>query len=80
MHIITLTKKPIMRPLRKGLGAPELELVAVGTRGVTIYPGQSAEEVLAAAEVIRTELDVGIYTARDVARKTLLAASARRKD
>lgn len=47
---------------------------AVGKRGVAIYPGQSAEEVVMIANIIERELDdVCHYFACDVARKILLA-------
>jgi hypothetical protein len=58
------------RPLCGGLIS-----AVVGKRGVAIYPGQSAEEVLRIAAVIERELDgeVDHYHAREVARQILLA-------
>jgi hypothetical protein len=43
-------------------------------RGVAVYPGQSAADVMLVTNVIQRELDdVGHYVARDVARKILLS-------
>jgi hypothetical protein len=52
----------------------------VGERGVAVYPGQSAEEVLKIAAIIQDETDGDIdhYKARDIAREILRAQGGRR--
>ena len=67
-------------------GAPDISLPygglvvgIAGDRGVAVYPGQSAEEVLRIAAVIERELDyydIDHYTARSVAREVLKAITA----
>lgn len=68
------------RPPAGGAGAPGsplgcgLVLGVVGDRGIAIYPGQSAEDVLKVAKIIQRELDdVQYYSALDLAREIIRA-------
>lgn len=76
--IITLTKHlhDVDQPPTGQLeGSPicgEMVLGVSGERGVAIYPGQSAVEVLGVAALIEREADdIGHYTARAIAREIL---------
>ena len=78
-----MTKQPTNAssgPAPQGDGAPnKLVTVAVGDRGVAVYPGQSGEDVMVIAKIIDDQFDVGIYVAQDIARRILIAI-ARRPD
>jgi hypothetical protein len=69
---------------RHGEHPTGLITASFGNIGVTVYPGQSAEDVLKVAHVIQSELDkdfhghyIDHYLARNIAREVLLCLNKR---
>lgn len=84
-HLHNVDHQPV--PPSGGAGAPGSLLCGglvfgiAGDRGVAVYPGQSAEQVLQIAAVIEREIDeLPHYSARALAREILLELGSGARD